>query len=98
MLVIWMVVLLIWARTSAGSWGPLVNQTGKFATTGEFIAFFIVGLNANISYAAPARRHNAAHDGRHAGPPEAEGRTPVDGGRDAVFRAGMAVGQDFLRI
>ena len=50
MLVIWMVVLLIWARTSAGSWGPLVNQTGKFATTGEFIAFFIVGLNANISY------------------------------------------------
>ena len=50
MLVIWMVVLLIWARTSAGSWGPLINQSGKFATTGEFLAFFIVGLNANISY------------------------------------------------
>lgn len=50
MLIIWMVVLLVWARSSAGNWGPLVAQKGNFATTGEFLAFFIVGLNANISY------------------------------------------------
>ena len=53
MLVIWMVVLLVWARSSAGSWGPLVSQKSNFATTGEFLAFFLVGLNANISYWGP---------------------------------------------
>lgn len=50
MLITWMVVLLIWARTSAGSWGPLVNQKMTFGSTTEFITFFIIGLNANISY------------------------------------------------
>lgn len=53
MLVIWMIVLLVWARSSAGSWGPLVSQKSTFATTGEFLAFFLVGLNANISYWGP---------------------------------------------
>ncbi len=53
MLVIWMIVLLVWARSSAGSWGPLVSQKSNFATTGEFLAFFLVGLNANISYWGP---------------------------------------------
>ena len=53
MLVIWMIVLLVWARSSAGSWGPLVSQKSSFATTGEFLAFFLVGLNANISYWGP---------------------------------------------
>ena len=50
MLIIWMIVLLVWARTSAGSWGPLVRQENTFATTTEFLTFFIVGLNSNISY------------------------------------------------
>lgn len=53
MLVIWMIVLVAWARSSAGSWGPLVTQKSTFATTGEFLAFFLVGLNANISYWGP---------------------------------------------
>ena len=53
MLVIWMIVLVVWARSSAGSWGPLVSQKSTFATTGEFLAFFLVGLNANISYWGP---------------------------------------------
>lgn len=53
MLIVWMVVLLVWARSSAGSWGPLVSQKSAFATTGSFLAFFIVGLNANISYWGP---------------------------------------------
>ena len=50
MLIIWMVVLLVWARTSAGGWGPLLRQQNTFASTTEFLTFFIVGLNANISY------------------------------------------------
>lgn len=50
MLIIWMIVLLVWARLEAGSWGPLVNQTNTFASTTEFLTFFIVGLNSNISY------------------------------------------------
>lgn len=53
MLVIWMIVLVAWARSSAGSWGPLVTQKSTFATTGEFLGFFLVGLNANISYWGP---------------------------------------------
>jgi NCS1 family nucleobase:cation symporter-1 len=53
LLVLWMIVLLIWARKTAGSWGPLVNQKGTFATTGAFLAFFIAGLNSNISYWGP---------------------------------------------
>ena len=50
MLIIWMIVLLVWARLEAGSWGPLVSQKGTFASTTEFLTFFIVGLNSNISY------------------------------------------------
>ena len=45
MLIIWMIVLLVWARLEAGSWSPLVNQTNTFASTTEFLTFFIVGLN-----------------------------------------------------
>ena len=30
--------------------GPLVSQKGTFASTTEFLTFFIVGLNSNISY------------------------------------------------
>lgn len=50
MLIIWLIVMLIWARTTAGSWGPMVNAKMTFATTAEFVAFFVVSLNSNISY------------------------------------------------
>lgn len=49
-LVIWLVILLIWAYKNAGSWGPLVNQTGKFATFGAFMLFFIPALTSNVGY------------------------------------------------
>ena len=47
-LLIWMVILLIWARTSAGSWGPLVSQKGT-----PTLAFFIPSLAANVAYWGP---------------------------------------------
>ncbi len=50
LLIIWLVVLLVWARTSAGEWGPLIRQQNTFASTTEFLTFFIIGLNSNISY------------------------------------------------
>lgn len=50
LLVIWLVVMLIWARSTAGNWGPMVNAKMSFATTAEFVAFFVVALNSNISY------------------------------------------------
>lgn len=53
-LIIWLIVLLIWAYKTAGnSFGPLVNQKGSFATFGAFMAFFIPSLTANVGYWGP---------------------------------------------
>ena len=48
LLVLWMIILLIWAYNRAGTWGPLVRQTGNFASTGAFLAFFIPALTSNV--------------------------------------------------
>lgn len=53
LLVLWMIILLIWAYKNAGSWGPLVTQKGNFATAGAFIAFFIPALTSNVGYWGP---------------------------------------------
>jgi len=53
-LVIWLVILLVWAFKSAGnSFGPLVSAPSSFATTGAFLAFFIPSLTANVAYWGP---------------------------------------------
>ena len=53
LLVLWMIILLIWAYNRAGTWGPLVRQTGNFASTGAFLAFFIPALTSNVGYWGP---------------------------------------------
>lgn len=53
LLIIWMIILLIWARTTAGEWGPLITQKGNFATFGAFLAFFIPALTSNVGYWGP---------------------------------------------
>lgn len=49
-LVIWMIVLLIWAFTNAKGFGPMLSGGAGFASFGAFMAFFLPSLNANIGY------------------------------------------------
>lgn len=49
-LLLWLIVLLIWARTTAGGWGPLAVRPSTFTSLGAFLAFLIPSLNANIGY------------------------------------------------
>lgn len=49
-LLIWMVLLVIWAFKKANGFGPLVSAPSAFASFGAFMAFFIPSLNSNIGY------------------------------------------------
>jgi NCS1 family nucleobase:cation symporter-1 len=42
--------LLWWAVSAAGGFGPILSQPSKFATTGEFLAFFVPSLTAMVGY------------------------------------------------
>jgi NCS1 family nucleobase:cation symporter-1 len=43
-------VLLVWAVREAGGWGPIFTRPARFATTREFLAFFIPSLTAMVGY------------------------------------------------
>jgi len=42
--------LLIWAYVNAGGFGPILDQPSKFATAGEFWAFFIPSLTGMVGF------------------------------------------------
>ncbi len=43
-------VLLAWAVKRADGFGPILNQPGRFTTTGEFLKFFIPSLTAMVGF------------------------------------------------
>ena len=42
--------LLVWAYNRAGGFGPMLSQPSKFATAGEFWAFFVPGLTGMVGF------------------------------------------------
>jgi NCS1 family nucleobase:cation symporter-1 len=42
--------LFFWAMTRAGGLGPMLSQPSRFATTGEFLAFFVPSLTAMVGF------------------------------------------------
>ncbi len=42
--------LLLWAMYRAGGLGPVLSQPSRFATTGQFVAFFIPSLTAMVGF------------------------------------------------
>ena len=42
--------LLVWAYNKAGGFGPMLTQPSKFATAGEFWAFFVPGLTGMVGF------------------------------------------------
>jgi len=44
------VALLFWAASKAGGLGPILDRPGKFATTGEFLRFFVPSLTAMVGF------------------------------------------------
>ena len=42
--------LLGWAVTRAGGLGPILDQPSRFATTGEFLVFFVPSLTAMVGF------------------------------------------------
>jgi NCS1 family nucleobase:cation symporter-1 len=42
--------LLVWAFTQAGGFGPILSQSSKFTTTGEFWKFFIPSLTGMVGF------------------------------------------------
>ncbi|MDX1998188.1 MAG: NCS1 family nucleobase:cation symporter-1 [Thermoanaerobaculia bacterium] len=42
--------LLAWAVTRAGGFGPVLARPSRFATTGEFFAFFVPSLTAMVGF------------------------------------------------
>lgn len=44
------VVLLVWAFTSAGGWGPMLSAPSKFSSTGEFLKYFFPSLTGVIAF------------------------------------------------
>ena len=42
--------LLAWAYFAAGGFGPMLSQPDKFATTGDFFAFFFPALTGMVGY------------------------------------------------
>jgi nucleobase:cation symporter-1, NCS1 family len=44
------VVLLLWAVRRAGGIGPVLARPSRFATTGEFLAFFVPSLTAMVGF------------------------------------------------
>ncbi|WP_027416703.1 NCS1 family nucleobase:cation symporter-1 [Aneurinibacillus terranovensis] len=44
------IILLIWAFTSAGGWGPMLSAPSKFTSTGQFIKVFFPALTGVIAF------------------------------------------------
>lgn len=44
------IILLIWAFTNAGGWGPILETPSKFETTGEFLKVFFPSLTGVIGF------------------------------------------------
>jgi nucleobase:cation symporter-1, NCS1 family len=44
------IILLVWAFTHAGGWGPILEQPSKFKTTGEFLKVFFPALTGVIGF------------------------------------------------
>jgi NCS1 family nucleobase:cation symporter-1 len=44
------IILLIWAVTSAGGWGPMLSAPSKFTSTGEFLKYFFPSLTGVIAF------------------------------------------------
>lgn len=44
------IILLIWAFTRAGGWGPILSAPSKFQTTGEFLKVFFPTLTGVIAF------------------------------------------------
>ncbi|CAH0343795.1 NCS1 family nucleobase:cation symporter-1 [Bacillus sp. CECT 9360] len=44
------IILLFWAFTNAGGWGPILEQPSKFSTTGEFLKVFFPALTGVIAF------------------------------------------------
>jgi NCS1 family nucleobase:cation symporter-1 len=42
--------LFFWAKARAGGLGPMLSQPGRFATSGEFLAFFVPSLTAMVGF------------------------------------------------
>ncbi|HEX5759724.1 MAG TPA: NCS1 family nucleobase:cation symporter-1 [Thermoanaerobaculia bacterium] len=42
--------LLAWAAARVGGFGPILAQPGRFATTGDFLAFFVPSLTAMVGF------------------------------------------------
>ena len=49
-LIIFGVIMLIWAMNKAGGLGPIMSEPSKFATFGEFWKFFIPGLTGMVAF------------------------------------------------
>ncbi|HKI77976.1 MAG TPA: NCS1 family nucleobase:cation symporter-1 [Ignavibacteriaceae bacterium] len=49
-LIIMALVLLYWAWSSGGGFGPILDQPSKFQTTGEFWKFFIPSLTGMVGF------------------------------------------------
>lgn len=44
------IILMIWAFTNAGGWGPILSTPSKFNTTGEFLKVFFPTLTGVIAF------------------------------------------------
>jgi len=44
------VALLVWAAGRAGGLGPILARPGRFATTGDFLRFFVPSLTAMVGF------------------------------------------------
>ncbi|PLS16806.1 nitrate reductase [Bacillus sp. M6-12] len=44
------IILLIWAFTQSGGWGPILEQPSKFSSTGEFLKVFFPALTGVIAF------------------------------------------------
>ncbi|MED2974998.1 NCS1 family nucleobase:cation symporter-1 [Fictibacillus sp. B-59209] len=44
------IILMIWAFTHAGGWGPILSTPSKFTTTGEFLKVFFPTLTGVIAF------------------------------------------------
>ncbi|MDN3016383.1 NCS1 family nucleobase:cation symporter-1 [Paenibacillus sp. BSR1-1] len=44
------IILLIWAFTHAGGWGPILSTPSKFASTGDFLKVFFPALTGVIAF------------------------------------------------
>ncbi len=49
-LIVFGIVMLIWAMNKAGGLGPIMSEPSKFATFGEFWKFFIPGLTGMVAF------------------------------------------------